>query len=115
MSAHEPTVGVIGLRYGRAHIPAFQASGCKVVAGCQRDQAGAKAIADRDGVPRVYGSWEQMLDEARPEIVVIATPPVTHHAMVLQGRRRPRSPIACAPRPCSTRSSSRPRVARGST
>jgi len=25
-----------------------------------------------------------MLDEARPEIVVIATPPVTHHAMVLR-------------------------------
>jgi len=53
MSAHEPTVGVIGLRYGPAHIPAFQASGCKVVAGCQRDQAGAKAIADRYGIPRV--------------------------------------------------------------
>lgn len=84
MSAHEPTVGVIGLKYGRAHIPAFQASGCRVVAVCQRDQAGAKAIADRYGVPRVYGSQEQMIDEARPEIVVIATPPVTHHAMALR-------------------------------
>jgi hypothetical protein len=91
MSAHEPTVGVIGLKYGRAHIPAFQASGCRVVAVCQRDPAGAKAIADRYGVPRVYGSWEQMIDEARPEIVVIATPPITHHAMALRafaaGRR----------------------------
>lgn len=29
MSAHEPTVGIIGLGYGRAHIPAFQASGRK--------------------------------------------------------------------------------------
>jgi len=84
MSAHEPTVGVIGLKYGRAHIPAFQANGCKVVAVCQRDQAGAKAVAERYGVPRVYGSWEQLIDEARPEIVVIATPPVTHHTMVLR-------------------------------
>ncbi len=84
MSAHEPTVGVIGLKYGRAHIPAFQANGCTVVAVCQRDQAGAKAIADRYGVPRVFGSWEQMIDEARPEIVAIATPPVTHHAIVLR-------------------------------
>ena len=50
MSAHEPTVGVIGLRYGRAHIPAFQANGCRVVAVCQRDQAGAKAVADRYGI-----------------------------------------------------------------
>jgi predicted dehydrogenase len=84
MSAHEPTVGVIGLRYGRAHIPAFQANGCRVVAVCQRDQAGAKAVADRYGVPRVFGSWEQMLDEARPDIVVVATPPVLHHAIVLR-------------------------------
>src|SRR5262245_19162639 len=38
MSAHEPTVGIVGLGYGRAHVPAFQASGCKVVAVCQRDQ-----------------------------------------------------------------------------
>ncbi len=41
------TVGVVGLSFGRAHIPAFQASGCRVVAVCQRDQASAKAIADR--------------------------------------------------------------------
>ena len=31
------TVGVIGLGYGRAHIPAFQANGCQVVAVSQRD------------------------------------------------------------------------------
>jgi len=84
MSAQEPTVGVVGLRYGRAHIPAFQANGCKVVAVCQRDQAGAKAVADRYGVPRVFDSWERMIDEARPEIVVVATPPVLHHAIVLR-------------------------------
>jgi stalled ribosome rescue protein Dom34 len=74
VSAQEPTVGVVGLKYGRAHIAAFQASGCRVVAVCQRDQAGAKAVADQYGVPRVFDSWERMIDEARPEIVVIATP-----------------------------------------
>ena len=84
VSAQEPTVGVIGLRYGGAHIPAFQANGCRVVAVCQRDQAGAKAVADRYGVPRVFESWERMIDEARPEIVVIATPPVLHHAIALR-------------------------------
>ena len=36
------TVGIIGLGFGRAHIPAFQANGCEVVALCQRDQAAAK-------------------------------------------------------------------------
>jgi hypothetical protein len=34
-----PTVGVIGLGFGRAHISAFQANGCDVVAVCQRDEA----------------------------------------------------------------------------
>jgi len=90
MSAHEPTVGVVGLRHGRADIPAFQANGCRVLAVCRRDQAGAKVVADRYGVPRVFASWEQMIDEARPEIVVIATPPVLHHAIALRRRRRSR-------------------------
>ena len=81
MAAH--TVGIIGLGYGRAHIPAFQAQGCKVVALCQRDQAGAKTIADAYGVPAVFARWEDMLATARPEIVVIATPPHLHHAIAL--------------------------------
>ena len=40
------TVGVIGLGFGRAHIPAFQANGCDVVAVCQRDEAAARKIAE---------------------------------------------------------------------
>src|SRR5437879_13408223 len=94
MTQHALTVGVVGLGFGRAHIPAFQANGCRVVAVCQRDQAGAKAVADRYGVPRVFESWERMIDEARPEIVVIATPPVLHHAIAL------RAFAAGPPRPC---------------
>ncbi len=78
-----PTVGIIGLGYGRAHISAFQANGCQVVALCQRDQAAAKAVADAYGVPRVFERWEDMLRTARPEIVVIATPPRLHHAIAL--------------------------------
>src|SRR5947207_12388457 len=79
-----PTVGIVGLGYGRAHIPAFQAHGCRVVALCQRDLAGARAIADRYGVDHVFDRWQEMLDVARPEIVVIATPPHLHEAIVLR-------------------------------
>jgi predicted dehydrogenase len=78
------TVGIIGLGYGRAHIPAFQAHGCRVVALCQRDRASAQMIADRYGVPQVFERWEEMLETARPEIVVIATPPHLHHAIALR-------------------------------
>ena len=56
----------------------------KVVAVCQRDEAAAKTIASRYGVPGVFASWEAMLDRARPEIVVIATPPHLHRAIALR-------------------------------
>src|SRR2546430_15045208 len=78
MTQHALTIGVVGLGFGRAHIPAFQANGCRVVAVCQRDVAGAKAVADRYGVPHVFERWEEMIEQAQPEIVVIATPPPLH-------------------------------------
>ncbi len=84
MTERAPTVGIIGLGFGRAHIAAFQGNGCRVVALCQRDQAGAKAVADRYGVERVFGRWEEMLATAAPEIVVIATPPHLHHAIAVR-------------------------------
>ena len=55
------TVGIIGLGFGRGHIPAFQAHGCEVVAVCQRDQKVAREVAARYGVPQVFERWEQML------------------------------------------------------
>ena len=78
-----PTVAIIGLGFGRAHIPAFQVNGCRVVALCQRDQASAKKIADAYGVPQVFARWEETLERTRPEIVVIATPPHLHRDIAL--------------------------------
>ena len=78
-----PTVAIIGLGFGRAHIPAFQSQGCRVVAVCQRDQASAKKIADAYGVPEVFARWQDALERARPEIVVIATPPHLHRDIAL--------------------------------
>jgi len=83
MAKREFTVGVIGLGFGRSHIPAFQAHGCKVVAVCQRNGAQAQKIADLYGVPGVYERWEDLLEKARPEIVVIATPPHLHKPIAL--------------------------------
>lgn len=79
----KPTVGVIGLGYGRAHIPGFQAHDCPVVAVCQRDQAAATAVAKAYGVPHVFARWQDMLDTARPEVVVVATPPHLHREIAL--------------------------------
>lgn len=84
MTSSAPTVGVIGLGYGRAHVPAFQASGCRVVAVCQRDRVAAEAVAARYGVPGVFERWEDLLERARPQIVVIATPTWLHHPIALR-------------------------------
>jgi predicted dehydrogenase len=78
------TVGVIGLGFGRAHIPGFQAAGCEVTAVCQRDLAAARQIAERYGVPGVFDHWEQLLETARPDIVAIATPPALHRPIAEQ-------------------------------
>jgi predicted dehydrogenase len=76
-----PTVGIIGLGYGRAHISAFQAHGCRVTALCQRDTTTARKTADAYGVPHVFERWADLLATARPDIVVIATPPHLHLAI----------------------------------
>jgi len=79
-----PTVGIIGLGFGRAHIAAFQANGCRVVAVAQRDEASAKKIAAQYEIADVFARWEDLIERGRPEIVVIATPPHLHLAIALR-------------------------------
>jgi UDP-N-acetylglucosamine 3-dehydrogenase len=83
MAKRDCTVGVIGLGFGRSHIPAFQANGCRVVAVCQRNRAHAQEIAAAYGVEGVFDRWEDLLEKARPDVVVIATPPHLHKAIAL--------------------------------
>lgn len=82
MARRKYRVGVVGLGFGRAHIPAFQVNGCEVVAVCQRNTESARAVAAKYGVPGVFERWEQMLEQARPDIVAIAAPPHLHRAIV---------------------------------
>ena len=78
MATRQYTAGIIGLGYGRAHIAGFQAAGVKVLALCQRDTETAAKLANKYQVPHVFGRWQDMLAQARPDIVVIATPPALH-------------------------------------
>lgn len=68
-------MGIIGLGFGRAHIPAFHACGSTIVAVCQRNLVGAKAIAEGYGIPQVFERWKDLPEQVKLEIVVIATPP----------------------------------------
>ncbi|MSQ54287.1 MAG: Gfo/Idh/MocA family oxidoreductase [Betaproteobacteria bacterium] len=78
MATRPRTVGIVGLGYGLAHLAGFRGAGCEVVAVCQRDEAAARAVAAKHGVPAVFARWEEMLERARPDIVAIATPPTLH-------------------------------------
>jgi predicted dehydrogenase len=84
MARKKHRVGIIGLGFGRAHIPAFQVNGCEVVAVCQRNQETARSVAERYNVPGVFERWEQMLEETKPDIVVIASPPNLHREIALR-------------------------------
>jgi predicted dehydrogenase len=77
-----PSVAIVGLGFGRAHVPAFQAAGARVVAVCQRDDAAARKVAAAYGVPHAYTRWEEMLAAEHPDIVVVATPPHLHRPIV---------------------------------
>jgi len=83
-----PTVAVVGLGYGRAHIAGFQAAGCRVVAVCQRDRQAAQKVAGHHGISAVFDDWRRMLDAARPDIVSIATPPHLHRPIALAALER---------------------------
>lgn len=74
--------GIIGLGYGRAHIPGCQAAGVEVIAVCQRRLEQATTVAERYGVPKVFAEWEQLVKLPELDIVVVATPPHLHHTIV---------------------------------
>jgi predicted dehydrogenase len=52
------------------------------VATCDRDQAKARAYAERFGVPAVYADAGAMLDRERPDLFDITTPPESHLALI---------------------------------
>jgi D-apiose dehydrogenase len=58
------------------------------VALCDRDEAKARARAERFGVPRVFTDAAQMLDAVEPDLFDIVTPPPTHAALVAEAARR---------------------------
>jgi predicted dehydrogenase len=55
---------------------------------CDPDEAKARALAQRFGIPRVFGSAAEMLDAVRPDLFDIATPPATHAALVGEAAAR---------------------------
>ena len=52
--------------------------GCKIVAVCDREPLMASQLSERFGIARQYSDIKQLLDDARPDVVHITTPPQSH-------------------------------------
>lgn len=79
---------------GAGYFTQFQLDGWKRMPGvelaaiCNRDQAKARALAERFGIPKVYGDVAEMIERERPGLLDIVTPPVTHREYVSAAARR---------------------------
>jgi 1,5-anhydro-D-fructose reductase (1,5-anhydro-D-mannitol-forming) len=69
-----------------------KAQGSSLVAVMRRNRAKAEDYARRHGVPRVYGTADELTGDPEVDAVYIATPPGTHEALALR--------VAAAGKPC---------------
>ena len=70
-------IGVLGSGFivSECHLAAYRKAGFHPVAIASRTKENAKATAAKHGIPRVYDSCEQLLDDGDIEVLDIAVPP----------------------------------------
>ena len=75
-------IAIIGLGgMGGSHAAAVKSEeNCELVAGADIDLGRAASWGERFGVKAIYDDYEKMLDEQRPDIVIIPTQAPMHHA-----------------------------------
>ena len=57
---------------------------CALVAACDREELMARQFAERFEAPRYFDNLDQLLEEARPEVVHVTTPPQSHFTIARQ-------------------------------
>jgi predicted dehydrogenase len=70
-------LGIVGSNYGRTvQLPAFRADPrCEVVALAGSDAARTTELARAAGIPKAYGDWHALVEDAEVQAVAIATLP----------------------------------------
>ena len=78
-------VALVGAGYwaSQAHLPALLSlDAVEVVGVADPDVPRAQALAHAHGIPLAAASLDELLDQVRPEVVVIATPTETHAPLI---------------------------------
>lgn len=73
-------VGIVGCgKIADAHASQIQRiKGCEIVGVCDREPLMARQLYERFPVKRYFGDLEELLSDARPDVVHITTPPQSH-------------------------------------
>jgi predicted dehydrogenase len=74
-------VAIVGCgKIADAHVSQIQRiKGCEIVGVCDREPLMARQLCDRFPVGRCYREVDELLDDARPDVVHITTPPQSHY------------------------------------
>jgi predicted dehydrogenase len=76
-------IAIVGCgKIADAHASQIQrVKGCEIVGVCDKEPLMARQLYERFAVKRHFGDLEQLLSEARPDVVHIATPPESHFSI----------------------------------
>ena len=86
MADSDIRVGLIGAggNVRNRHIPGFRkVEGLEILAVANRSMESSRSIADQFNVPRVYGSWQELLEDDEINAVCIGTWPYMHRTLTL--------------------------------
>jgi predicted dehydrogenase len=78
------TIGIVGGGWivRECHLPAYLKAGLNVEGIASRTRANAEEVAQRFGIPKVYGDWRELAADAPIDVLDIAFPPDQQLAVV---------------------------------
>ena len=86
MAEEDIRVGLIGAggNVRNRHIPGFnKVAGLEIIAVSNRSLQSSQSVADQFNIPRIYGSWQELLEDDEINAVCIGTWPYMHRSLTL--------------------------------
>src|SRR2546425_8382654 len=81
-------IGLLGSGFiiTECHLVSYRKAGFNPVAIASRNRANAEKTAQRHHIPKVYDTYEQLLDDASIEVLDIGVPPNAQLGLIKQAR-----------------------------